>query len=255
IELPDNNYSLKETHMSSMFCYQCEQTAQGSGCTSFGVCGKDPESATLQDLLVHAAKGISQYAHRARQFGASDREVDVFVVEALFTTVTNVNFDPARLQQLLLRAAMVRDKARKMYEEAAGDKAEELTGAATWVPEAGMQQLVTQGEEVTIANRLELQGPDVTGLQELILYGLKGSAAYADHAQVLGKEDDAVYAFFHETLDYLAGDPTDVDDLVAHVLKCGEVNIRVMQLLDEANTGSYGHPEPTQVRVTPIKGK
>ncbi len=241
--------------MSSMFCYQCEQTSQGSGCTSFGVCGKDPESAALQDLLVHAAKGISQYAHRARAFGKSDHEVDVFVVQALFTTVTNVNFDPARLQQLLLRAATVRDKARKMYEDAAGDAAEELTGPAAWLPEGSLQQLISQGEQVTIANRLDAQGADVTGLQELILYGLKGSAAYADHAQVLGKEDDAVYAWFHEMLDYLVGDPTDVDDLVAHVLKCGEVNIRVMQLLDEANTGSYGHPEPTQVRVTPIAGK
>ncbi len=241
--------------MSSMFCYQCEQTSQGSGCTSYGVCGKDPESAALQDLLIYAAKGISQYAHRARALGKSDREVDVFVVQALFTTVTNVNFDPARLQQLLLRAAMVRDKAKKMYEDAAGDAAEELTGSAAWLPEGSLQQLVAQGEEVTIATRLETQGADVTGLQELILYGLKGSSAYADHAQVLGKEDDAVYAFFHEMLDYLAGDPTDVDDLVAHVLKCGEVNIRVLQLLDEANTGSYGHPEPTQVRITPVAGK
>src|SRR5512140_1402770 len=98
----------------SMFCYQCEQTAQGVGCVVKGACGKDPQTAALQDLLLHAAKGISQYAHRARQLGAKDRQIDVFVVQALFTTVTNVNFDPQRLQGLLIKAAELRDKAKAL---------------------------------------------------------------------------------------------------------------------------------------------
>ncbi len=242
----------------SMFCYQCEQTAQGVGCTVKGVCGKDPQTAALQDLLLHAAKGISQYARRARLLSAKDREIDVFVVEALFTTVTNVNFDPLRLQGILRKAAQMRDKAKRMYEAAAGKagrKAETLSGPAAWSPADGLDGLVAQGVEVTIEKRKAALGEDVTGLQELLTYGLKGTAAYADHAQILGQEDDAVYAFFHEQLDALASGATEVGDLVARNMKCGEVNLRVMELLDAANTGAYGHPVPTPVRIHPLKGK
>ena len=247
--------------MSSMFCYQCEQTAKGTGCVSFGVCGKDPETAALQDLLLYAAKGISAFAHRARQLGAKDHDVDVFVVEALFTTVTNVNFDPERLQQLINKAAEMRDRARSLYEEAcqkAGQQPEQsevLTAAANWQPAADLDDLIVQGEAESPEKYIEKHGPDVAGLQNLLTYGLKGTAAYADHAQILGQEDDAVYAFFHEALSFLADGPTDVDQLVAMSLKCGEVNFRVMELLDTANTGAYGNPEPTPVRVTPLKGK
>ena len=242
----------------SMFCYQCEQTAQGTGCTVKGVCGKDPQTAALQDLLLHAAEGISQYAHRARQFGARDREIDVFVVEALFTTVTNVNFDPQRLQGIIANAAQLRNKAKQMYEAAAakaGKKAETLTGPAAWQPANSLEGLVGQGVNVSIDKRKGALGADVTGLQELLTYGLKGAAAYADHAQILGQEDDAVYAFFHEQMSALATDATDVGDLVARNMKCGEVNLRIMELLDAANTGAYGHPVPTAVRIHPLKGK
>ncbi len=113
----------------SMFCYQCEQTAQGVGCTVRGVCGKDATTAALQDLLVHAAKGISQYAHRARQLGAKDRKIDRFVIEALFTTVTNVNFDPERLKALLAMASQIKDKAKAMYESAAAQAGQDTRGA------------------------------------------------------------------------------------------------------------------------------
>ena len=257
--------------MSTMFCYQCEQTAQGTGCTNFGVCGKDPESATLQDLLVHACKGISMYAHRAGQLGAGDRAVDVFVIEALFSTMTNVNFDPQRLRGLLSRAATIRDKARKLYADAAakaGKKAEELSGPATWQPAKTPEALLQQGREVGVAGRRQGLGDDVAGLLELALYGLKGAAAYADHAQILGQEDAGVYAFFHEALNTLAGergpqtraaafgDPKpSAEELVKLSLRVGQVNLKVMELLDAANTGAYGHPVPTPVRVTPIKGK
>ncbi len=242
----------------SMFCYQCEQAAQGVGCTVKGVCGKDSQTAALQDLLLYAAKGISQYAHRAREVGAKDREIDVFVVEALFTTVTNVNFDPARLQGILGKAAQLRDKARQMYEAAAakaGKKAEVLQGPATWQPAATLEGLTGQGVDVGIEKRKATLGEDITGLQELLTYGLKGAAAYADHAQVLGQEDDAVYAFFHEQMSALATNATDVGELVARNMKCGEVNLRVMELLDAANTGTYGHPVPTPVRIHPLQGK
>jgi len=241
-----------------MFCYQCEQTAKGTGCTTSGVCGKDAQTAALQDLLVYATKGISMYAHRARELGIKDREIDVFTVEALFSTVTNVNFDLERLRELLLRAASFRDRARRLYEDAcrkAGRQPETLGGPAAWTPASDLASLIKQGEDVTILKRRESLGDDVTGLQELLTYGLKGAAAYTDHAQILGKENEAIYAFFHEALNFLTKSSPTVDELLAMCLRCGEVNVTVMGLLDEANTSAYGHPVPTPVRVTPVKGK
>jgi len=222
------------------------------------VCGKDPQTAALQDLLLYATNGVSMYAHRARALGAKDREIDVFVIEALFSTITNVNFDPERVRELLVRAAELRDKAKGLYEAActeAGREPETLGGPATWTPAGDLAGLVKQGEEVSITKRKDALGDDVTGLHELITYGLKGMASYADHAQILGHEDDEVYAFFHEALDFLSKNPADIDALVAMALKVGEVNLKVMGLLDAANTGAYGNPEPTQVRVEPVKGK
>jgi len=242
----------------SMFCFQCEQTAKGTGCTAQGVCGKDPATAALQDVLVHVAKGVSVYAHAARQLGVRDREIDVFTIEALFSTVTNVNFDPERVAGLIRTAAQVRDKARSLYTEAcakAGREPEALSGPAAWQPAADVHGLIEQGEAVGIEQRRERLGEDVAALQELILYGLKGTAAYADHAQILGQEDEAVYAFFHEALNFLADEPRDMDALVSMALRCGEVNLRAMELLDAANTGAYGHPVPTPVRIEPLKGK
>jgi hydroxylamine reductase len=242
----------------SMFCYQCEQTSKGAGCTVHGVCGKDPQTATLQDLLVHATKGLAMYAHRARQLGAKDHQIDVFALEALFTTVTNVNFDPRRLVVMVKRAAAMRDRARKLYEDAsrkANRTPEKLAGPAALVPEATLDGMVAQGAEIGILKRKAALGDDITGLQELLTYGLKGMAAYADHAQILGREDDAVYAFFHEALNFLTEDKPTVDELLAMILKCGEVNLKVMGLLDAANTGAYGQPVPTAVRITPVKGK
>ena len=241
-----------------MFCFQCEQTSKGTGCTVRGVCGKDAETATLQDLLVYATEGVSMYAHRARELGAADREIDVFTIEALFSTVTNVNFDPERVAALIHKAARVRDKARRLYTEAcatAGRPPEALPGPAAWQPAAELDRLIEQGEAVGIERRRKRLGEDVAGLQELILYGLKGMAAYADHAQILGHEDEAVHAFFHEALSFLVREPRDVDALVSMALRCGEVNLKAMELLDAANTGAYGHPVPTRVRIEPLKGK
>lgn len=241
-----------------MYCYQCEQTAKGVACTSFGACGKDPETAALQDLLIHLTKGISMYASRARKIGIRDREADVFVIEALFSTVTNVNFDPERLCKLILRGVRVRNKLKKYYEDACrktGTSPEILSGPAAFSPAAGLDEMIRQGEEVSLERREEKQGPDITGLEELLLYGLKGMAAYADHAQILGKEDEKVYAFFHDALNFLAQSGYTADKLLAMCLKCGEMNLRVMELLDSANTGAYGDPVPTHVRVTPLRGK
>jgi hydroxylamine reductase len=238
-----------------MFCYQCEQTAKGTGCTSVGVCGKDAHTAVLQDLLFHAAKGIGQYAHAARALGAHDGKIDGFVLEALFTTITNVNFDPARLEALIGQAWELLGAARALYEGAAakaGKRPEAFSGPAAWTPAA---DLAAQGAEFAIDERRERFGEDVVGLQELITYGLKGLAAYAEHAAILGQEDEKVYAFAHECLAFLCREDAAVDELVAMALRVGEVNLRAMELLDAANTGTYGHPEPTAVRITPVKGK
>ncbi|MFA7173471.1 MAG: hydroxylamine reductase [Kiritimatiellia bacterium] len=241
-----------------MFCYQCEQTAQGTGCTAHGVCGKDPETAALQDLLIHVAEGISQYAHRARSLGVVNHPADLFVVEALFTTVTNVDFDPQRLSVLIRRGAAVRNAMKRAYEEAcakAGQQPETLAGAAALQPASDLNEMIRQGEGVTIHKRIDTLGEDQTGLQELITYGLKGMASYVDHAQILGVEDEGVYAFIHEALNFLANNPVDIDALTGMALRVGKVNLKAMELLDAANTGAYGHPEPTEVRVTPLKGK
>ncbi len=241
-----------------MYCYQCEQTANGTGCNKFGVCGKDPATADLQDLLVHATKGISMYAHRAARLGASDREVDRKILDFLFATVTNVDFDPQRLQGHLLDAAKVRDRAKSLYEAACakqGKKAEAFNGASVWTPAGDLAGLLRQAEGLSIVERQTRLGNDVTGLQELILYGLKGAAAYADHAQILGYEDPDVYATFHEALDFLTQENPTSDALLGWVLKVGELNLTVMGLLDAANTNSYGHPEPSSVRTTAVRGK
>jgi len=233
--------------MSSMFCYQCEQSSKGTGCTQFGVCGKDPETSALQDLLVHAAKGVSQMAHRARKLGVIDHAADLFVVEALFTTVTNVNFDPKRLEGILRKGAVVKDRLKKQVESP--------VGPAQWTPAADLQGLIRQGEATSTEIRTASLGADIAATQDLILLGLKGMAAYAEHARILGQEDDAVYAFIHEALDFLVKTNPTMAELVAYTLKTGEVNLRVMELLDTANTGAYGNPTPTSVRITPVKGK
>lgn len=241
-----------------MFCYQCEQTAQGKGCTAWGVCGKSPEVADLQDLLIHITKGISMYAHRTRQLGRKNRDIDLFVIEALFTTITNVNFDETSVEKWIRKAVEVRKKARQFYESACretGQTCETLSGPASFVPAPTRDELIRQGESLNPAKWAEKRGEVVQGLHDLILFGLKGSAAYMDHAHVLGVEDDKVYGFFHEFLDTMSSEELDSDTLVEKALEAGKWNIRVMELLDKGNTEAYGHPVPTKVRITPVKGK
>jgi hydroxylamine reductase len=241
-----------------MFCYQCTQTARGTGCVEHGTCGKDADVAALQDLLLYAAEGIAAYAHRARGLGVRDAAVDGFVLKALFTTVTNVNFDPARMEALLSEAVHLRDRIASLWREAcvaAGVDPVAPGGPAQWQPADDRTGLIGQAEAAGIASRTAAQGPDVTGLQELLTYGLKGVAAYAHHARILGREDEAVYAFLHEALDRLAEPVTDVDELLDLNLRCGAVSVRVLELLDGANTGSYGAPEPTPVRMGHVPGK
>ena len=236
-----------------MFCYQCEQTARGEGCTKSGVCGKPPQVAALQDLLVYSLKGLSLYAVEGRRVGVVDPEVNTFTCEATFSTLTNVDFDPDRFVRLIGRCVELRDGLGEKV-RAAGGTATFEEGPATFVPEASLDGLTAQGERVGIKADPE-ENEDIHSLKWTLVFGLKGVAAYADHARILGREDDAVYAFIHEALAATLDKTLTVDDMVGLVLRCGEVNLRAMELLDAANTGSYGHPVPTAVPLGARKGK
>ena len=236
-----------------MFCYQCEQTAKGTGCTKIGVCGKQPDVAALQDLLVYAMKGLSQYAVEARKAGIIDNAMNVFTVKALFSTLTNVDFDPARFVKLINDCVKYRE-AIKAKLKVAGKTVEFTDGTATFKPAADLVGMVKQGEDAGIKSYPEIN-PDIDSLQQTMIYGLKGVAAYADHAEILGQQDDKVYAYIHEALAATLDKSLSLNDWVGLVLKCGEINLRTMELLDAGNTGTYGHPVPTKVPLGHKKGK
>jgi hydroxylamine reductase len=245
-----------------MFCYQCEQTArsaQGSGCfEAKGICGKDAATADLQDLLLHALKGIAQYARRARELGKTDAEADGFMLYGLFTTLTNVNFNAARFVDLIQQAVRLRDRVKELYESAAHDQGitpETLQGPAAWMPAQNRQELLAQAGVAEITKNQAAVGEDIIGLRALMLYGIKGVAAYAHHAHVLGYEDDEVYARLERALDFLADEPDDADALLNGALEIGAINLKALELLDAANTGNFGAQQPGAVRITPVKGK
>ncbi len=236
-----------------MFCYQCSQSAKGTGCTTVGVCGKKPDVAALQDLLEYALKGLSLYAVEGRKVGVNDRDVNVFTVEALFSTLTNVDFDPERFAALIRQAVNHRE-ALKDKVKTAGGKVDFNHAAATFTPADMVEGMSAQGEEVAGIKDPDANA-DVESIVHITMYGLKGVAAYADHALILGKEDDAVYAYVHEALASMLDGTIGLEDRLAQALKCGEVNLRTMELLDDGNTSAYGHPEPTQVSLGAKKGK
>jgi hydroxylamine reductase len=236
-----------------MFCYQCEQAAKGKGCTVLGVCGKNEEVAALQDLLIYSLQGLSLVAVAGRKVGVSDREVNVFTCAATFSTLTNVDFDPDRLVQLIRRSVELRKGLEEKVRQAGG-QVEVGAGPATFAPAATKDGLIQQAEVAAIKN-YPAADADILALKHTLLFGLKGVAAYADHAQILGQEDEAVYAFIHEGLGATASPDLGLQEMLGLVLKCGEINLRAMELLDAANTGRYGHPVPTQVPLGHKKGK
>jgi hydroxylamine reductase len=238
---------------TSMFCYQCEQTAKGEGCTKIGVCGKEPEVATIQDLMVYALRGLAIYAVEGRNVGVVDQELNRFTAKALFSTLTNVDFDPERFVDLINRCVVFRD-ALKAKVQAAGGKVDFSEGAVNFKPAANLDAMIEQGLAVGLKSDPSVN-PDILSLQHTLLFGLKGIAAYADHAAILGQEDDAVYAFVHEGLAAPFKKDLGLNEWVGLVLKCGEMNLRTMELLDAGNTGTYGHPVPTKVPLGTKKGK
>ena len=233
-----------------MFCYQCEQTAFGTGCSKSGVCGKKPDTSDLQDLLVEAAMGVSCYAAKLAEKSSVDREAGRYVIQALFTTVTNVNFNSETVAEWVKKGMAIRNRLA-----GSGIPSDGLPAAATFTLGADQAAMQAQAHAFGIEERRQRLGDDKAGVLYMIIYGLKGAAAYADHAMRLGREDDGIYTMFFDILAFCASEPDDLGKLLENALKAGELNFKVMELLDGANTGTYGHPVPTKVRVTPIKGK
>ncbi|NLD72263.1 MAG: hydroxylamine reductase [Chloroflexi bacterium] len=236
-----------------MFCNQCQEAARNVGCTRRGVCGKTATVSNEQDALIYLLRGLSECAIRAREAGVADPEADLFVAEGLFATITNANFDEDRMVELARRAIALRDNLRRRWLAAVpGAREEDLSPAARWIPEPlDALNLAAKGIAMQIVGRGEHStvNEDLRSLRELLLYGLKGMAAYTDHAYVLGAHNDAILAFLQEGLVAMANDALGADDLVALVMRCGEMGVQAMALLDAANTGAYGHPEPTQTNI------
>ncbi|EPR30501.1 Hydroxylamine reductase [Alkalidesulfovibrio alkalitolerans DSM 16529] len=234
-----------------MFCYQCEQTAAGTGCTKVGVCGKQPDVAALQDLLVYFQKGLAQVALAAREKGVYDASLGHFMARAIFSTLTNVDFDGARLIELIRETVSRRDALAAKVKAAGGSVPR---GPATLAPAADQAGMIAQGEEHGIEKDPELNA-DIKSLKQTLIYGLKGVSAYADHAAILGQEDDEVYKFLQEALAATERLDLPLDKWVGMVLECGRINLRAMELLDAGNTGTYGHPVPTSVPLGAKAGK
>lgn len=241
-----------------MFCVQCEQTIRtpaGNGCAyAQGMCGKTAETSDLQDVLIYTLQGLSAWALAAREQGIIDREIDAFVPKAFFATLTNVNFDSARIvayvnealayrQQLADRltamAVQVNDLPHSAYFEPGAELLEQLAHAAPAAPNRGKNEV----------------NEDIMGLRLLCLYGLKGAAAYMEHARVLDQQSDKVATEFHRIMSWLSTDPSEMGRLFSCAMEIGQLNFKIMEMLDLGETSAFGHPEPTQVRVTPIPGK
>ncbi|WP_421284795.1 hydroxylamine reductase [Aeromonas veronii] len=241
-----------------MFCVQCEQTIRtpaGNGCAyAQGMCGKTAETSDLQDVLIYTLQGLSAWALAAREQGIIDREIDAFVPKAFFATLTNVNFDSNRIvayvnqalayrQQLADRlstmAVQANDLPHSAYFEPGAELLEQLAHAAPAAPNRGKNEV----------------NEDIMGLRLLCLYGLKGAAAYMEHARVLDQQSDEVAAEFHRIMSWLSTDPSEMGRLFSCAMEIGQLNFKIMEMLDLGETSAFGHPEPTQVRVTPIPGK
>lgn len=231
--------------MEKMFCYQCQETAKNEGCTVKGVCGKTADVANLQDLLMFLCKGISHYTVRLRTLGIEIPQIDKFITDSLFMTITNANFDKSRFITRVLMAYEMRNAARERLINAGGNADGITFDGATW----------TGGTEAEMAEKalevgvLHTENEDVRSLRELTIYGLKGMAAYAEHAFNLGFEQNDIYAFMQRALVATTDDSLSADELTALVLETGKYGVEVMALLDKANTSSYGNPEITKVNL------
>ena len=229
--------------MEEMFCFQCQEAAKGTGCTVRGVCGKDPEIAKLQDLLMYMLKGVSTYMENVPANANGREKLDNFVIHGLFTTITNANFDRAIFKKLIKEAAEKRETAKNMAKEH-GVMPNQLHDCATWEP-ADEKTFMTKA---TLIGVLSTDNEDIRSLRELVIYGLKGLAAYAQHAWVLGHKDADINAFIHKALVATTKD-LSAEELTGLVLETGSVGVNTMAMLDKANTAAYGNPEITKVNI------
>jgi hydroxylamine reductase len=228
----------------SMFCYQCQETTRGTGCTVKGVCGKTEDVALLQDLLIYTLKGIAIYAAQARDMGMVRKDCDEFIMEGLFATITNANFDRGRFVVQIQQGLDLREDVRQDILRAGGTLPAVLAEAATWT--ASPEDFETKAVLVGI---LATPDEDIRSLRELLTYGVKGIAAYAEHAYSLEYEDEGIFAFIEKALAATLDDTLTAADLVDLVLEAGKFGVDVMALLDRANTTSYGDPELTTVNL------
>jgi len=228
----------------SMFCYQCQEAAKGTGCNVRGVCGKKDDVAVMQDLLIHVMKGIAYVSAAERKAGVVDKEAEKFIMEGLFATITNANFDRAAFVERVKAGIALREAAKARLAAAGGKLPDVLPDAVTWVgAEADFEA------KAATVGVLATENEDVRSLREMLIYGLKGMAAYADHAYVLGYQDEAVFEFMERALAATLDDTLGADDLVGLVMECGKQGVGVMALLDKANTTTYGNPEITSVDI------
>lgn len=231
----------------SMFCFQCQEAAKGTGCTVKGVCGKTPEVAGIQDVMMYFLKGMSVYANIGREKGIKDPEVDRYIFEGLFMTITNANFDKQRFIDKLREGFMLRIQFENKLEEA-GIKIDKAS-----LPEAAQWNAYTPGEYERKAQQVGVlqmsENEDIRSLRELLTYGIKGMAAYAEHAHNLGEAEEDIFAFIQKGLAATLDDSLGADELTGLVLECGNFGVKVMALLDKANTTAYGNPEITKVNI------
>ena len=226
----------------SMFCYQCQETAKGTGCTLRGVCGKLPETSGRMDLLLYATRGVAILNDLLRAAGAAQRDASHQVVDALFTTITNANFDNPSLDGYIRRAFQMKRELKA--------KCEELGMKVPDAPEVTLEAEPEDYERLEpVTGVLAETDPDKRGLKQLAIYGAKGASAYARHAANLNYEDDDVYAYIEKVLKEVSREDITVDELVKLVLYMGEGGVKAMALLDSANTGRYGNPEITKVDI------
>jgi hydroxylamine reductase len=233
-----------------MFCFQCEQTLGGKGCVKHGICGKSPEVAGLQDLLVYMLKGIGFYGEKALEVGNKiDEDTHKFVMDAIFSTLTNVNFDPERFVNYIKKADDIKEYLKSLARSYGG----EVPGAASYRPPSTKEEMLEDAKNVGVMSNPYLD-EDIRSLRELLVYGLKGMGAYGHHAYVLGKMDEDVSNFFYKAFASTLNDNLTVQDMVEMNMELGKANFKCMELLDSANTGTYGHPEPTNVSISMKKG-
>ncbi|NQT58914.1 MAG: hydroxylamine reductase [Bacteroidetes bacterium] len=227
-----------------MFCYQCQEAAKGTGCEAArGVCGKTDQTSQYQDLLIHILKGISWFQQISPETAGSVKELDRFMIEGVFSTITNANFDTAVFEKMITEGLALRSAVKEALINAKIDIPAKLPDAASWTPET----LAEYDIKSALVGVLATENEDVRSLRELVVYGIKGIAAYAEHADNLGYNNGSVVNFIYKGLASVLNDSLSADELVALVLECGKFGVDVMALLDEANTSTYGNPEITEV--------